>query len=195
MSNDLRLTRLAPERRSEQIIEVAALHFARDGVANASMSGIARDAGVTRALVYHYFAGKESLLEAVLRREADRLLMATAPDAELSAHENIERALVAYFEHFAASRGDVRELYMASVASAPAVSQAAAANHVVQIDRLLAETSTPGTPERRLAFGAWLAFVEFTARHLDESGGVDRGRALEFCLTALEGILGRALSR
>ncbi|MDP9851695.1 helix-turn-helix domain-containing protein [Corynebacterium lowii] len=66
MSNNPR--RMGSADRSEQIVRVAAEHFARHGIAGASLSAIARDAGVTRALVYHYFAGKEALLEAVLRR-------------------------------------------------------------------------------------------------------------------------------
>lgn len=195
MSNNSAEARLSPERRREQIVKVAAVHFARDGVANASMSAIARDAGVTRALVYHYFPGKENLLEAVLRREAERLLAATEPDAAHSPGENVSRALAAYFEHFAASAGGVRELYAASADSSPVITQLAAANHVVQVDRLVAGTGALDTPENRLAFGAWLAFAEFTARNRAQTPSVDRTHAIALCMTVLEGILGRPLPR
>lgn len=194
MSNEVQGVRLSPEQRRQQIVDVAGEQFARHGVAGASMSAIARDAGVTRALVYHYFPGKESLLEAVLRQEADRLLAATAPNAGVPPRENVERALNAYFDHFAASAGGVRELYTASASSSVPVTQLAAANHAVQIDRLLAGTETADTPANRLAFGAWLAFVEFAARHLEETtGGVEREQALRLCLSALESVIGRSL--
>lgn len=52
--------RMEPHEREEQILKIAAEHFARRGVLGASMSAIARDAGITRALLYHYFPGKDS---------------------------------------------------------------------------------------------------------------------------------------
>ncbi|WP_062464923.1 TetR/AcrR family transcriptional regulator [Demequina soli] len=188
MTNRSPSPRLSPDQRREQIEAVAARHFERDGVAGASMSAIARDAGVTRPLVYHYFPGKQSLLEAVLQREADRLLVATAPDETRSPQENIERALRAYFAHFAESSGGIRELYAADEAGSPEVTRIAAANHVVQVDRLIAATGAPDTPERRLSFGAWLAFVEFAARHAADAG-VGTEQALEACMSAWRSVL------
>ena len=43
-------TRLTPAAREEQIINVAAAHFARRGVVGASMLDIAKEAGITRAI-------------------------------------------------------------------------------------------------------------------------------------------------
>ncbi len=65
--------RMEPHEREEQILKIAAEHFARRGVLGASMSAIARDAGITRALLYHYFPGKDSW-RAVTRREANAVL-------------------------------------------------------------------------------------------------------------------------
>lgn len=193
MSNETGGSRLSPERRREQIVEIAAGHFSRDGVADASMSAIATEAGVTRALVYHYFPGKGALLEAVLRREADRLLAVTAPESDRSPRENLERALVAFLDHFAASSGGVRELYVPTSATTSLAADLAAANHVVQVDRVLAFSRTPDTPETRIAVGAWLAFVEYAARQAAENPAVDRARLIEMCTTALEAVLGKPL--
>lgn len=66
--------RMEPHEREEQILKIAAEHFTRRGVLGASMSAIARDAGITRALLYHYFPGKDSLAAAVTRREANAVL-------------------------------------------------------------------------------------------------------------------------
>ena len=80
--------RMEPHEREEQILKIAAEHFTRRGVLGASMSAIARDAGITRALLYHYFPGKESLAAAVTRREANAVLEALGEH-----HENPEEAL------------------------------------------------------------------------------------------------------
>ena len=80
--------RMEPHEREEQILKIAAEHFTRRGVLGASMSAIARDAGITRALLYHYFPGKDSLAAAVTRREAKAVLEALGEH-----HENPEEAL------------------------------------------------------------------------------------------------------
>ena len=60
------------------------------------MSAVAKAAGVARALVYHYFPGKEDLLRAVLESEADQLLADTDIDPSLSPRDNAEAALRAH---------------------------------------------------------------------------------------------------
>ncbi|GAA2981303.1 AcrR family transcriptional regulator [Microbacterium terrae] len=158
------------------------------------MSAIATEAGITRALVYHYFPGKERLLEAVLEREANRVLVATAPDAALSQRSNVDRALTAFFEHFAASSGAVRELYAPTTpAGTSTAARLAATNHQVQAQRLLAATGTADTEQSRLAMGAWLAFVEYIARHAAEAPATPAQGHIELCVAALESILGRPL--
>ncbi|SDJ48512.1 transcriptional regulator, TetR family [Frankineae bacterium MT45] len=194
MSNDSERVRRSPEQRRAQIVDVAATHFSREGVAAASMSAIAKEVGITRALLYHYFSGKERLLEAVLEREATRVLLATAPDASLSQKENVERSLTAFFDHYAASSGGVRELYAPTPATTSTAAGLAAANHVVQVDRLLSATSFDDTAEARLAMGAWLAFVEYAARNAVDNPDVSRDHLRVLCVTTLESLLGRRLS-
>ena len=186
--------RLAPDVRAAQIVEVAAQHFARDGVAGASTIAIARDAGVTRALVYHYFPGREALLAAVLHREADQLLAATEPDPALEVGANLRRALTAYLDAFAASRGALRELYTPASA-VPTVRELARANHLIHMQWLLEQTGLPDTTQARLAIGGWLAFVEFVARQSVDSPDVPREGVVDLCVAALEGALGQRLGR
>lgn len=184
MTNNVERSRLAPDERRQQIVDVARAHFQRHGVAGASMSAIAREADVTRALIYHYFAGKEALVAAVLRDEADRLLEATAVDATMAPRENLRRALSAYFDHFDASSGVIRDLYAPGQASADMTSPIVAANHDVQVERIIAATGCSESPTTRVIVGAWLAFVEHLARH----GVADEAR-IDRCIRALESAL------
>ncbi|MFD4960266.1 TetR/AcrR family transcriptional regulator [Microbacterium sp. NPDC058389] len=194
MSNSSAGVRRSPDQRRAQIVDVAAAHFSRDGVAGASMTAIAAEAGITRALVYHYFPGRERLLEAVLEREANRVLVATAPDPALSQRANVERALAAFFEHFAASSGAVRELYTPTTPERTSTAaRLAASNHQVQVQRLLAATGTADTEQSRLAMGAWLAFVEYTGRHAADAPTTPVQAHLDLCVNALESTLGRPL--
>ena len=56
-----------PSRR-RRIREAAVAVFASKGYHDARVSDIAREAGVAHGLVYHYFSGKEELLQDVFRR-------------------------------------------------------------------------------------------------------------------------------
>lgn len=190
VSNTELPSRLTPDRRREQIVAIAATHFARDGVASASMSAIARDAGVTRALVYHYFPGKDALHEAVMQREADALLAATEPAPGEAPRASVERALDAYFSHFAASEGGVRDLYASGAGALPAARRFADANHEVQLERIIRATGVADTHAHRLALIGWLAFVESTAANLEAHPDLTRRDALALCVRVLEGALG-----
>lgn len=56
------------EQRIPQIIDAAASVFARRGIDGANMEEIAKAAGVSKGTIYHYFASKEEVIEALVRR-------------------------------------------------------------------------------------------------------------------------------
>lgn len=62
-------TRLAPEARAEQLIEVAGRIVAREGLAGVSMKRVAREAGLSEAQAHNYFPRRDDLLVALARRE------------------------------------------------------------------------------------------------------------------------------
>ena len=65
--------RLAPAERRGQILEAARRVFTSTSYADAEMADIAREAGVTRTLVNHYFGGKRALYLEVVREAATAL--------------------------------------------------------------------------------------------------------------------------
>jgi AcrR family transcriptional regulator len=67
---------IAQEEKRRQILAAAVRVFARKGYHSARVGDIAEEAGVAHGLLYHYFAGKEAVLEAVFREEWGELLEA-----------------------------------------------------------------------------------------------------------------------
>lgn len=55
------------EWRREQLLDAALKVFAEKGIDGASVKVIAAAAGVTQGLLYHYFEGKDALVETLLR--------------------------------------------------------------------------------------------------------------------------------
>ncbi len=52
----------------------AAKYFARHGYDRASMTGAARECGISKALIYHYYDGKEALLFDILQAHLSELV-------------------------------------------------------------------------------------------------------------------------
>jgi len=69
-----RAVRLAPDQRRPEILDAAFTVFLRHGYFGASMDDIAREAGVSKPVVYGCFATKDDLFLALLTREEQRVL-------------------------------------------------------------------------------------------------------------------------
>ena len=68
------------EDRREQIIDAAMRVFSQKGFTRATNKDIAREAGITPGLIYHYFENKEALLRAIIEaRSPLRLVSSLSP--------------------------------------------------------------------------------------------------------------------
>lgn len=71
--------------KRDALLHTAAIAFARDGYDRASMAGLAAECGVSKALLYHYYASKEALLFAIIQNHLGELVdavdQADRPDA------------------------------------------------------------------------------------------------------------------
>lgn len=84
--------RLPPDERREQILAAAERLFAARPYAEVATTGIAREAGVARGLLNHYFGDKRALYLEVVRRAA---LLPTLEDVPLPTGSLEERVEVA----------------------------------------------------------------------------------------------------
>ncbi len=72
-----RAPRLRRDARREQILAAATRAFARAGFAATSLDDVAREAGITRVILYRHFESKADLYRAILERVQRRLVEAT----------------------------------------------------------------------------------------------------------------------
>jgi AcrR family transcriptional regulator len=68
------------DRRRRQLLERGAELFATHSYAELSMATIAREAGISKALLYHYFASKQEFFVATLQQGAEEIVGVTQPD-------------------------------------------------------------------------------------------------------------------
>src|SRR5580704_17184118 len=84
-------TRLAPDARREEILDHARRLFGRKSYAAVSASEIARAAGVTPALVSHYFpGGKREIFLELVAQLSDSVIDAIQADPTVPIRERID---------------------------------------------------------------------------------------------------------
>src|SRR5436305_30575 len=71
------------EDRREQIIDAAMRVFSQKGFSRATNKDIAREAGITPGLIYHYFESKEALLKAMIEGRSPLKLLGSLPPQAL----------------------------------------------------------------------------------------------------------------
>jgi AcrR family transcriptional regulator len=101
-----RWTRLEPDERRQQILAVARRLFSERHYSAVSTSEIAREAGVARGLLHHYFGGKRELFLEVVRsmlRMPPNLF--SEQDLEGDRDEALAQAVDRWLEMVARNRG------------------------------------------------------------------------------------------
>src|SRR3954454_283053 len=89
-------TRLENGERRRRLLELGADLFTRHAYDEISMAQIAREAGISKALLYHYFPSKQDYFVATLATGADELRRRVDPDPALPPAEALTAAVDAY---------------------------------------------------------------------------------------------------
>jgi AcrR family transcriptional regulator len=90
---------LSPEDRRAELLALGAEVFGKRPYDEVRIDEIAERAGVSRALMYHYFPDKRAFFAAVVKDEADRLYESTNKDQAtgLTMFEEVRTGVMAYF--------------------------------------------------------------------------------------------------
>ncbi len=96
MSRPPAYQRLGVDERRRRLLDTGLELFTRHAYADLSMAAIAHEAGISKALLYHYFPSKQAFFAAVLREEAEELAALTATDPALEPVEQLTAALDAF---------------------------------------------------------------------------------------------------
>src|SRR4051794_29363073 len=170
-------TRLDVDERRRQLLELGASLFARHAYDELSMAKIAREAGISKALLYHYFPSKQAYFAATLEQAAAELARTTEPDADLAPVEQLAASLDAYLSWVERNAGAYSKLIQ-SVGAVPAVRELVERVRSDTADRILAGIAPdrPPSPALRAAVRGWLWFMDGAVLDWLEHRDMDRGR-------------------
>src|SRR3954463_7258946 len=88
--------RLDVDERRAQLLEVGTDLFSKHSFEELSMAQIATAAGISKALLYHYFPSQEEFFKAAVGEAAAELAERTAPDGSLPPLEQVRASTRAF---------------------------------------------------------------------------------------------------
>ncbi|MFM8755146.1 MAG: TetR/AcrR family transcriptional regulator [Phenylobacterium sp.] len=159
--------RLAPEVRREQILDQAAHLILAEGLYAVSMERLARDIGISKGLVYNYFATRDALLTALLNREQAELRdrgMASALQAE--SFEDLIRQTTRLYLEQTRDRGAL----IAALLSDPSVALLMEAENRADRERTVRYFVRAARREYGLPLPVAISAVEMVSAITDQAG-------------------------
>lgn len=185
-----RRTRMSPQARRDQLIEHGLQMLADRALDQVSVDEVAEAAGVSRALLFHYFESKQDFLVALMTTQSQRMLERTEPDLSLGEPLAIARAsLAAFIDYVSANRSAYLAILQGVGASDPAMRKVADDTRAVMAERVLNLADLldlQRTPILELAVHGWVTFSEqVTVRWLRDDNGVTRETLIELITQAL----------
>jgi AcrR family transcriptional regulator len=184
-------TRLQVDERRQQLLASGTDLFTRYAFDELSMATIAREAGVSKALLYHYFPSKADFFEATMRQAAEEIAALTEPDPDLPPAEALSASLGAFLEWIEENELAYRKLMQ----SASAIGEAVTLIEEVRTHtagRMLAGLDPDPTPRVRAAVRAWLWFMDGACLDWLEHRDMERTELRDLLMGALVGALAAA---
>jgi len=185
--------RLLVDDRRAQLLALGLRLFAERSYDEVSIDELARAAGVSKGLLYHYFPTKRDLYTAALRHASQQLLDETLPPVDLLPEERARRGIETYLT-FVDRHGPAYVALMRGGLGADReianILEEARSTFARRILDALPEGIE--TPLLRAAVRGWIGFVEATALDWLAHKQVDRGRLLLLLTGLLIDAIGRA---
>nr|WP_245548447.1 TetR/AcrR family transcriptional regulator [Gordonia araii] len=185
-------TRMSPAARREQFIALGRDLIKRVSVDNVSIESVAQAAGVSRALVFHYFSSKQDFHLALAQAQAKELVEATKPDDSLGEPVVVLRAAMASFLDFITEHRHAYTAFLRGSASGdPEMRAIVDQSRAVIADRILERTAVFGidhTTTVEVAVRGWIAFVEEVALTWLDRSDMSRDAVLDLMVDSLFGI-------
>ncbi len=185
--------RLDLDERRAQLVALALSVFSKHTYDEVSIEDFARQAKISKGLVYHYFPTKRHLYVAGLREAARQLMEAVEPPSapilpELESLRDasfglVRQALDAYFD-FVDSRGPAFVALMrGGIGSDPEIARVVEGTRLKLMQRILKQAPKElDRPIVRAALRGWIGFVEAASIRWLEKRDAPREPLVRVCL-------------
>jgi len=186
-------TRLRTDERRGQLLDAGAALFAEHAFEEISMRQIAEAAGVSKALLYHYYPSKTDLFAAAVAEAAAELLAVIEPSGEGAPLEQLTRSLDAYLR-WIEDHGRMWSKLMQSVATLSEAHALVEGFRARTMELLLAELTGQGQPRPvlRNAIKGWLGYMDAAILDWIQAKDLRRDQLQQLLLAAFAAALAAA---
>lgn len=189
---DARRIRLTPDERRAQLIAAGVRFLADHPLDDLTMDELAARAGVSRALLFHYFDTRQGMHRAVVTTARDSLLLATAPDETLAPRERIRDTLLRIAAFVRDHSGTFFSLVRGVASGDETVRALVDESRDVNARNLLEALVSLGeqdTRALRIALRAWVSFTEEVLVELLVDQDPDLDAVADFLEGTLDGVV------
>ena len=193
--------RLSPDDRRNELLALGAEVFGQRPYDEVRIDEIAERAGVSRALMYHYFPDKRAFFAAVVRAEGERLFEATntLPDPEQNLFDQLRSGVLAYLRYDEEHPHGAWAAYMGMGRSDPILRGIEDVDNDRQANRIMGriaeaigrELDSKVERDLRITIYSWLAFTFEMCRQRIVDSSIDAGYVADTCAHTLLDAVGR----
>jgi len=186
-------SRLRVDERRAQLLEAGARVFTERSYDDASMAEVARAAGISKGLLYHYFPSKRDLFVATLEAAAAELRDITEPDPSRPLPEQLTAILDAYLA-WIEEHADSYAKLLESATGSDDVRSYMAQMRAGTVERILATLVKGGDPAAvRTALNGFLWFIDGACLDWIANRDLTREQLRDLLAAAFAAALGAAL--
>lgn len=174
-------TRMENDARRAQLLALGLSIFSTRSYDDVSMEDLARAAGISKGLVYHYFPTKRHFYVAALREAARQLLAQTEPNESDPPEERLRKGLEGYLSFVEKHARAYTTLMRGGMGVDKQVGAVVDKTRAAFVDRFFSapELRLALTPAMKLAVRGWVGFVETTALEWLEHREISRDALLD----------------
>jgi AcrR family transcriptional regulator len=153
--------RLPDEERRKQLLLFGRKYFGEQAVNAVSMDEIARQAGVSKALLYHYFGGRRGFYLATIHEVAEEVLAITEPPSDLPFDQAFRAMLLNFVRYIKQNSSIYRALIRGGLGVDPEVNDLLDRIRLCSMERIVQRLGIASpTAVMRIALYGWISFVE-----------------------------------
>ncbi|MFC6157387.1 TetR/AcrR family transcriptional regulator [Kribbella sp. NPDC058693] len=185
-------SRLRPDERRAQILAAARRVLLADPHRELTVELVAAEAGVSPALLFHYFGSKKKFQYAVIEEAAAEVMLRTAPDPSLPPDEQLRSGIRAFVRAVLEAPQLYRATLLMSAAGDPEIRALHSDLRRVfsqWVISAVAERGIEVTPVVELACHGWQGYVEQTLLVWIDSPTVSPDALEHLCEQSLDAIL------